>query len=297
MPAYSEPTGAGRGEPVLFQLLQEIAHRRPYEVLMLLQPTLDPPTVLSPFNTTSDDQQTSAEKHSMQLPANSSTHASGKGMAAPPDVSSQRDDTVQAIFSLGPSGAQPSSSITGAGDEHSDVMRQATNSAVAVAGSGLDPVVSHSLPNGVVMIAVPGEHSRKPQLSRLLQPYLPAKPKCLEVCPCCMQAVSASVPLLKRFCKVLACLRVHRWHSVQVAFWYLTLLLTLMCCKPCSDYGCHALQMFARELTPGWTSWGNQVLHFQQMHFFDQQSGPDNDGSPTIQRPGIDSQEMTGTSP
>ncbi|KAL0023098.1 hypothetical protein WJX77_000936 [Trebouxia sp. C0004] len=51
-----------------------------------------------------------------------------------------------------------------------------------------------------------GEHSRKPQLAHLLQPYLPARPKCLE--------------------------------------------------------------MFARELTPGWTSWGNQVLQFQQMHHF-----------------------------
>ena len=29
------------------------------------------------------------------------------------------------------------------------------------------------------------------------------------------------------------------------------------------------LQMFARELTAGWTSWGNQVLHFQQKHFFE----------------------------
>ena len=171
---------------------------------MLLQPTPDPPTdpptePPTDPNTTSHDQQTSTEKHGVLLPANSNTHASGMGMAAPPDVSSPYDDTVRANFSLVPSGAQPSSSITGAGHEHSDVMRQATNSAVAVAGSGLDPIVSHSLPSGVVMIAVPGEHSRKPQLSRLLQPYLPAKPKCLEVCPHCMQAASASVPLLKRF--------------------------------------------------------------------------------------------------
>ena len=36
-------------------------------------------------------------------------------------------------------------------------------------------------PEGLVMLAVPGEHSRKPQLAQLLQPYLPANPKCLEV--------------------------------------------------------------------------------------------------------------------
>lgn len=246
---------------------------------MLLQPISDPPTDLSPSNTTSHDQQTSAEKHSMLLPANSSTHASGFGMAAPPAVPRPRDDTVQAIFSLGPSGAQPSSSITGAGREHSDVMRQATNSAAAVAGSSL--ATASRLPNGVVMITVPGEHSRKPQLSRLLQPYLPAKPKCLEVGLCCMQAASASVLMLQSFCKVPASLRMQRWRSVAS--------LTDPCCR--------ALQMFARELTPGWTSWGNQVLHFQQMHFFDQQLAPDNVGSPSTQRPGIDSQEMTGTLP
>lgn len=29
-----------------------------------------------------------------------------------------------------------------------------------------------------------------------------------------------------------------------------------------------SLQMFARELIAGWTSWGNQVLHFQQKDLF-----------------------------
>ena len=36
-------------------------------------------------------------------------------------------------------------------------------------------------PDGLVMIAVPGEHSRKPQLAQLLQPYLPEEASCLEV--------------------------------------------------------------------------------------------------------------------
>lgn len=29
------------------------------------------------------------------------------------------------------------------------------------------------------------------------------------------------------------------------------------------------LQMFARELIAGWTSWGNEVLHFQQKRLFE----------------------------
>lgn len=36
-------------------------------------------------------------------------------------------------------------------------------------------------PDELVMIAVPGEHSRKPQLAHLLKPYLPTSSKCLEV--------------------------------------------------------------------------------------------------------------------
>ena len=42
-----------------------------------------------------------------------------------------------------------------------------------------------SVPDELVMIAVPGEHSRKPQLAQLLQPYLPERPRCLEVCHHC----------------------------------------------------------------------------------------------------------------
>lgn len=40
--------------------------------------------------------------------------------------------------------------------------------------------------------------------------------------------------------------------------------------RPCTFRvtSCRVVQMFARELTPGWTSWGNQVLQFQQMHHF-----------------------------
>ena len=33
----------------------------------------------------------------------------------------------------------------------------------------------------ITIIAVPGQHSRKPHLGRLLEPHLPARPSCLEV--------------------------------------------------------------------------------------------------------------------
>jgi hypothetical protein len=38
-------------------------------------------------------------------------------------------------------------------------------------------------PKAMVILAVPGEHSRKPHLGRLLRLYLPEQPACLEVCP------------------------------------------------------------------------------------------------------------------
>ena len=33
----------------------------------------------------------------------------------------------------------------------------------------------------------------------------------------------------------------------------------------CDERLCDAVQMFARELAEGWTSWGNEVLKFQQL--------------------------------
>jgi len=28
------------------------------------------------------------------------------------------------------------------------------------------------------------------------------------------------------------------------------------------------IELFARELTAGWTSWGNEILHFQESRYF-----------------------------
>lgn len=37
------------------------------------------------------------------------------------------------------------------------------------------------VPDGVVLLSVPAQHSRKPHLGPLLCPYLPPRPRCLEV--------------------------------------------------------------------------------------------------------------------
>ena len=98
-----------------------MAHRRPYEVLMLLQPFAAP---------------------RQQPQKQSALHVTGSTPAAGPDDMSTGAEKPQPAFHAI---SQP--------------------------------------PDGLVMIAVPGEHSRKPQLAQLLQPYLPEKAGCLEVCP------------------------------------------------------------------------------------------------------------------
>ncbi len=77
------------------------------------------------------------------------------------------------------SGAQLPDSTSDCQLQGPDLRFQGHQSGVRDRGSRA--VASSKLPNGLVMVAVPGAHSRKPQLAHLLQPYLPASPKCLEV--------------------------------------------------------------------------------------------------------------------
>ncbi|KAK9823771.1 hypothetical protein WJX72_005400 [[Myrmecia] bisecta] len=129
----------------------DVAHRRPYEVLILAQPKGTTASTSPPASDSGQDGQ--------QPPPAAEQH-----------VTSQ---VPQPQLEHGPNGA--------------------------VGGPA-------PLPRHFCIFAVPGEHSRKPQLARLLRPYLPANARCLE--------------------------------------------------------------MFARELTAHWTSWGNEALHFQQLHRF-----------------------------
>jgi hypothetical protein len=84
----------------------------------------------------------------------------------------------------------------------------------------------------VVAAVPPAAHSRKPHLAPLLQPLLPAGARCLEV-GCCLLLGPPCIPM-----------------PLPPHF------ETRVTC-------CVCLQMFARELTSGWTSWGNEVLKFQ----------------------------------
>lgn len=46
---------------------------------------------------------------------------------------------------------------------------------------------------------------------------------------------------------------------------------TLLSAEILKEYtrpGVECLELFARNLQPGWTSWGNEVLKFQHMDYF-----------------------------
>lgn len=98
-------------------LLQDTAHRRPYEVLMLLRPSHVVPVL--PV--------TGSDNYSAAIFDQQQSHASSMG----PVQAASKSQTIP--------------------------------------------------PDGLVMVAVPGEHSRKPKLGQLLERYLPVSPRSLEV--------------------------------------------------------------------------------------------------------------------
>ena len=51
-------------------------------------------------------------------------------------------------------------------------------------------------------------------------------------------------------------------HVPAAATVYTFLVWYVRMCLHAADLNC--LEMFARNLVPGWTSWGNEVLKFQQ---------------------------------
>lgn len=154
-------------------MLQEIAHRRPYEVLMLLKAIHHPSSEqLSPNHVV---QHQPLHKESV---SKSMSDEGGGDIAAFADAVVSKYQCPEPKLSSS-SGAQFSDSASDCELQGPDVRFQGHQSAVRERGSR--GFASSKLPNGLVMVAVPGEHSRKPQLAHLLQPYLPPKPKCLEV--------------------------------------------------------------------------------------------------------------------
>ncbi|XP_032242063.1 N(6)-adenine-specific methyltransferase METTL4 [Nematostella vectensis] len=61
----------------------------------------------------------------------------------------------------------------------------------------------------------------------------------------------------------------------------------------------HCLEMFARNLTPGWTSWGNQVLKFQHIGHFEQldRETPSCSGNTTSTRPSMEKADKPEVEP
>lgn len=104
--------------------MQDVDHRRPYEVLMLLCPSNSDLT-LSDFE--------------VQLNTQPEAHVTAR-IEQQHDFSPSEDPSAK-------QGAQ----------------------------------LSVAVPDGLVMVSVPGEHSRKPKLAQLLQRYLPGRANCLEV--------------------------------------------------------------------------------------------------------------------
>ncbi len=157
----------------MLAVLQEVAHRRPYEVLMLLKPIHHPsPEQLLPKHVV---QHQSLHK---ELVFKSISDEGGRDIATFADALASKYQAPQPNSRS--SGVQISDSASHCSLQGPDLRFQKGHQS-AVRERGSRAVASSKLPNGLVMVAVPGAHSRKPQLAHLLQPYLPASPKCLEV--------------------------------------------------------------------------------------------------------------------
>ena len=158
----------------MLAVLQEVAHRRPYEVVMLLKPVHHPfPEQSLPNHVV---QHQSLHKESV---SKSMSDKGGRDIAASADALASEYQSPEPKLSSS-SGAQFSDSASHCKLQGPDFRIQRGHQS-GVRDRGSRAVASSKLPNGLVMVAVPGEHSRKPQLAHLLQPYLPARPKCLEV--------------------------------------------------------------------------------------------------------------------
>ncbi len=155
-------------------MLQEVAHRRPYEVLMLLKPILHPSPEQSLPNHVVQHQSLHKESVSKSM-----SHEGDRDIATFADAPASKYQVPEPQLDSF-SGVQFSDSTSDCKLQGPDFRMQGHQSVVRDRGSRT--VASSKLTNGLVMVAVPGAHSRKPQLAHLLQPYLPAKPKCLEVC-------------------------------------------------------------------------------------------------------------------
>ena len=214
-------------------MLQDIAHRRPYEVLMLLRPkqpqqaeapsptrathtsgSLTDVSIASKAETKADNVHSNlAEaKSAASLPVRiTAAAADGSLRSSPGNLAAALSSGTAAVVDMSSTAGQGTSiagsisavdatdaallrnKLSWTGSQHqplqtahaaftNGVQVMASDAASASNGSCMTAFAGTAdITDGLVMIAVPGEHSRKPQLAQLLKPYLPEQPKCLEV--------------------------------------------------------------------------------------------------------------------
>ena len=138
------------------------------------------------------------------------------------------------------------------------LARPMGSSAHAAAAHGAEHSRAQQEVPNLAIFAVPGQHSRKPHLGRLLAPHLPHSPSLLEVRPRRCSFKNTAGPVSTQPC---------HWCCMQVEVfraWGRGAAMIRVILRGVDVW----LQMFARELAKGWTSWGNEVLKFQTLDNF-----------------------------
>ena len=125
-----------------------------------------------------------------------------------PSATEQSGNSASAAVSHDQQLLQAQSGVDQVNSSAANLLRQQLLSVDAAAALEHTAGTRHPrVPDGLVMMAVPGQHSRKPQLAQLLRPYLPADATCLEVCfllePACPSEhlISCSTGGLQDVCK------------------------------------------------------------------------------------------------
>lgn len=81
-----------------------------------------------------------------------------------------------------------------------------------------------------------------------------------------------AIRINRTFCKYLRHIACHLFtlkpEVCNVAIGFSSVLVSLEALKPYIRAEAECLELFARSLQPGWTSWGNEVLKFQHTNYF-----------------------------
>lgn len=149
----------------------------------------------------------------------------------------------------------------GAGAASSETQERNEDLPHGVAGGGR-PATEQLLrqpEDGRVLYGVPGAHSRKPHLGPLLYEYVQRAAADSAACQDGSNAESSS-----------AARQQGQQEQVPVGAGVAAAVPPVLAGPP---GGVRCLELFAREMGAGWTSWGNDVLRFQEAALFEQPEG------------------------